>query len=120
MNLELAGPISGHFFAGNDYEWEFTVTRDGAAVDITGMTCRFTMKRPRGSAYVRSTQDSPATATATVTDGPNGVFVVAAGDDDNELLGTYEYQAQIEDSSGNRSNVLHGYFTFKRNIVINA
>jgi len=118
MALELAGPISGTFFAGNHRAWVFSVTQDGVAVNISGATGRFVMARKPGSDAALSTESSPQTVTASITDAAAGEFTVSVSADNTQnLLGTYLYQAQIEDSSGNKSNVLHGYFTFKKNMI---
>jgi hypothetical protein len=116
--MELSGPVSGHFFAGNDHEWEFTVTEDSVAVDITGMTFRFVMARRPGGTDVLSTESSPVTAVAAESTPLTGKFTITVTNADTEsLLGTYQFQAQVEDLSGNKSNVLHGYYTFKANMI---
>ena len=116
--MELAGPASGVFFAGNDNTVTFTVTVDGTAIDIEGMTFRFVMARTPVATAALSTEVSPATATAAESDAENGEFDVSWTDTDSAaLIGTYQYQAQVEDLSGNKSNVLHGYFTFKENMI---
>ena len=114
--MELSGPVSGHFFAGNDHVWEFTVTEDDVAVDITGMTFRFVMARSASVTAVLSTED--ATAVAAESTPAAGKFTITVTDVNTEgLSGTYLFQAQVEDLSGDRSNVLHGYYTFKENMI---
>lgn len=118
MSLSLAGPISGVFFAGNDQSWQFTVTRDGVAVTITGMTLRFVMARRPGATAALSSETSPATVTCSIVTAASGIWkAVVTAANTAGLLGTYQYQAQVEDGSGAKSNVLHGYFTFKQNMV---
>jgi hypothetical protein len=119
MALALTGPISGVFFAGNDYSWEFTVSLEGALVDLSGMTCRFVMARPGGFAPVISTEDTVPTAVATIgTPSTDGIFYISVSNADSaDLLGTYEYQAQVENGMDHKSNILHGYFTFKQNLI---
>lgn len=118
MSLVLAGPVSGVFFAGNDQSWQFTVTRDGAAVDISGMTLHFVLTRKPGATAVLSDQAPQSNVTCSAVTPASGIWkavvtaAVAAG-----LLGTYLYQAQVIDGSGAKSNVLHGWFTFKANVV---
>jgi hypothetical protein len=116
MSLSVAGPTSGVFFAGNDQAWIFTVSLDGEDVDLDDMVCRFSMARPGGFAAVLSTEDTTPTATATVND--DSTFTITASAENTAfLLGTYEYQAQVENADGEKTNVLHGYFTFKQNII---
>jgi hypothetical protein len=113
--MELSGPVSGHFFAGNDHVWEFTVTEDDVAVNVTGMTFRFVMSR--GTA-VLSTESDPVTAVAAESTPLAGKFTITVANTNTVgLIGTYEFQAQVEDLSGNKSNVLHGYYTFKENLI---
>lgn len=118
MALQVSGPVSGEFFAGNDFSWTFTVTRDGAPVDITFMTPRFAMARKVGSPLVLTSQGATPNVTCSIISGPAGTYKaeVAAGDT-VDLYDTYLYQTQVEDGSAQKSNVLHGYFTFKKNIV---
>lgn len=119
MSLTLAGPVSGVFFSGNDHAWDFTVTIDGVAVDIGSMTCKFVMKRPGFPDSVLSTEDTVPTAVATIgSPSTNGVFTITVENAATiDLLGTYQYQAQVENGAGEKSNILHGYFTFKENII---
>lgn len=118
MAFDIAGPAGGVFFAGNDLELVFTVTIDGAVVDISNAIARFAMSRTWGSSLVISTEPPLSNAMATLTDETNGEFTVTIdGVDTSALFGTYMYQAQVEDAAGDRTNVLHGWFTFKENII---
>jgi hypothetical protein len=118
MSLAVAGPTSGVFFAGNDRSLEFTVTVDGAPVDITGMILRFVMARRPGAAPVLSSEGSAATVVCSIVTAASGIWkAVIAAEDTEDLFGTYQYQAQVEDGSGAKSNVLFGYFTFKPNLI---
>ena len=110
----LAGPISGNFFAGNDIELAFTVSVDGNPVDITGAITRFTLARDQYTIPVLVSAD----VDFSMGEAAQGKFQVFASAEDTEgLNGTYLYQAQVQDGSGNISNVLHGWFTFLPNIV---
>lgn len=113
-----ASPASLAFDAGDDVLIEFTVSRDGAAVDITGMTPRFVAKRRVGQDAVASTEDSPATATATLTTPSSGLFTVAIdAADTEELSGTYRFEAELVDGNGDKQSVARGFLTFRRNLL---
>lgn len=118
MSLAVAGPISGVFFAGNDQSWQFTVTRDGVAVDITGMTLRFVMARRPGVTPVLTSEAPSANVTCSAVTASSGIWkAVVTALATASLQGTYQYQAQVQDGAGAKSNVLHGYFTFKPNLL---
>lgn len=105
------------FFAGNDQSWQFTVARDGAAVDITGMTLRFALARKPGATAVLSSEAPVSNVTCSIVTAASGVWkAVVAAAATAGLQGTYQYQAQVQDGSGAKSNVLYGYFTFKPNL----
>lgn len=118
MSLEISGPTSGVFFEDNDLQWEFTVTLDGAAVDVSGMIFRFVMQRQGFATPVLTTEGVSPNATAAESDPENGKFTISVdADDTDDLYGTYEYQAQVEDGLGDKSNIMFGYFTFKPNLI---
>jgi hypothetical protein len=116
---DLVAAVSLAYFAGDDVELEFTITDDsGLAVDISGMTVRFAIARTAGSTAVASTEASPQTATSTVTNGAGGVFqVVVPAANTSDLRGTYRFEAEIEDGSGDKSTVAWGYVTFKAPVI---
>jgi hypothetical protein len=113
--MTIVASVSLQYLAGNDIALEFTVSVDDEAIDISQMTPSFAIARDSGSAVI-STDD--ATATAEVTDGPDGVFeVTIAGEDTAALAGTYRWQANLEDALGSVSTVARGYVTFKQGII---
>jgi hypothetical protein len=115
---ELVASISLHFVAGDDLLLEFTVTRDDVAVNITGMTARFVVARRPGETAVLSTEASPATATASLTTPASGIFRVAIdGANSSALRGTYQFEAEIEDGSGDISTVARGFVTFEAPLI---
>jgi hypothetical protein len=118
MTLQVAGPTSGVFFAANDQSWQFTVTRDGVAVDITGMTLRFAMARRPGVTPALTSEGGTPTVTCSAVTAASGIWkAVASAANTAQLRGTYQYQAQVQDGTGKKSNVLYGYFTFKPNLL---
>lgn len=114
----MSDPVSFSYVAGDDILLEFTVARDGVAVSISGMEPRFTVRRRAGDPAVISTEEDPATATATITDAVNGVFQVAVtGEVTQGLRNTYAFQAEIEDGADRKQTVAHGFLTFKADII---
>lgn len=113
---EIVVAISRTYAAGDDLTLEFTVTdADGDAVNITGFTAKFAMARRVGDTAVLSTEDSPATATASLTSPASGIYTIAIDKDDTEdLRGTYYFESDVVDGSGDESTVARGYLTFKQ------
>ena len=102
-------PQSFSFAAGETVSIAFTTD----AV-VTGMTARFAIKRTASSAAVRSTADASATAVVTAAQ----VVTVGITDENTEALrGTYRYSLEIEDGSGDKSEVAWGYLTFTPSMV---
>lgn len=112
--MSLPAPQSHYEAAGDDLLLTLTATDvDGNVVNITGFTIRAAVARRIGDTPVLSTEASPATITAAITDGANGVFTLAAADvDTDDLLGTYVYQCKLVDGSSDEKVVNHGYITF--------
>jgi len=111
--MPLVAAVSLRYRAGDDVLLEFTVTRDGEPLSLSGMTPRFVAARKAGAAAAVSTEADPPTATATVTNLAGGVYQVAIDDAVTaELLGTYEWQSEIEDANGDVQTVARGYLTF--------
>lgn len=111
----LATSVSLSYVAGNDITLEFAVTdEDGNVANITGATPSFTVRRV-GRDAVLSTED--ATAIAVITSAAGGLFRVSIdAADTTELIGTYRFQAEIEDASGDISTVSRGFVTFRENL----
>ena len=101
--------------AGQDVDFPFTITdKQGAAVDLTGATARFVLSRTRSSTPILDSSASPATATITFTDRPNGLLTVSLTDANTDsLVGDYYYQLKIVDASGNEGVAAQGWITFE-------
>lgn len=107
------------YVAGDDVLMPFTVTdQDGAAVNITGATPRVAIARVRDRQVVLSTEESPATITATLTTPASGLFEASIdGAQTAGLRGTYRYEAEIEDVSGGNGTLIQGYVTFRPGVI---
>lgn len=97
-------------FRGDAAGWRFPVTLDGAAVDVTGASVRFTAKRlptdADGSAVITRTVGSGVT----LTDPTNGVITVVLDPDDTDALEvpvTLLWDLQVT-SGGLPRTVAHG------------
>ena len=107
---DRGAPQSYTFTAGETVEVDFVT--DG---DITGATARFWMARSRGGTLVMSTESPLANATCTVTD--TEAFTLTITDEDTEdLLGSYAYDVELEDSLGNKTKAAYGFLTFVRQV----
>lgn len=114
---DFVTPVSFVFMSGDPVLLEATVTRDGETVSLLGMTVRFAMARRPGDDAVISTADG--NATATITDAANGVFQVGISSANTaDLSGTYQWEADIQDSSGNSETVARGYMTFRPSVLV--
>ena len=108
--------MSERYVAGDTVQLELTVTRDGAPVDLTGMTIRFALGNHTG--VVGSTEDGSGHITVAVTDAAAGEYVVRMEPAlTSTLLGTYRYQSEIEDSSDGVATVVSGFLTFTADLV---
>lgn len=108
--------MSKVFTAGDTVQLELTVTRDGAPVDLTGMSIRFAIADSTGT--IASTEDSGSDITVTVTDAAAGKYVVRMEPPlTSTLRGTYRYQSEIEDGSGGIATVASRYITFTRDLI---
>lgn len=90
---------------------EFAVTDEAGVVsNITGTTPAFALAPIRGG----TTLESPASATAAVTDAEGGLFRVtmAASVTATLTLEVYRYQALLEDLSDNVQTVARGTIHF--------
>jgi hypothetical protein len=63
---------------------------------------------------VLSTEDS--TAIGEVSDA-DSVLITVQDEDTAELLGTYQYEVELEDSGGGKSKAAWGYLTFKPGLI---
>jgi hypothetical protein len=103
--------------SGDDMVIEVTVTdrNTGAGVDLTGASARFAIAM-RGSLKTVCTK---ATGSGiNVTDPEDGILEVELVAADTEsLAGTYDYELQVVDASGNRSTPLYGTIAIRRDII---
>jgi len=114
--------MSRHTFrykAGDDILLEFVVAdQDGAPVDITGTALRFAIAPMCSESPIITTEESPASAIATLIDGPTGVYQVAVdGDATQDLVGVYRFESEVEDAQGGRSTIADGTITFTEQIL---
>lgn len=107
-------------YAGDTTELVVTVTRSGAAVDLTGATA---------AAHIRKTAHSTeaAVATATIEDAANGVVkAVWSGADlaalTSEVLSKWvgKYDVELTLATGEVWSILRGDFTILRDITRGA
>lgn len=105
--------------SGEDVVLDITV-RDNAGdiLNITGATVRFAAARtPTGNPIVDSSA-SPATATAVVQDGPNGLVRVTITDTNTDpLSGDYYYEVKVTDVGGLEAVVTRGWMSFADNLT---
>lgn len=109
------------YVAGDDVLLRFAVVdEDGIAANLTGTDIAFAVVkavRPQPAAVI-SSEGSPVTAVVTVTDLTGGLFEVEIDAADTaDLLGTYRFEAQLTDTSGDVATVGRGFITFNRGIV---
>jgi len=108
---ERQPPQSFSFASGESIELVFAVDQV-----ITGMTPRFAAKRNAAATAVLTTEGVGPTATATVT-GTQECTVLVTDDNTESLVGTYRYAVEVEDGSGDKSEVAWGYLTFSKSMV---
>lgn len=104
QNLEL--------YAGDSKYLDFIATDNGAAVDLTGVTIKWVMKRFVSSASNDVYKDTIGGGVS-ITDAANGKFTVTIAPSDTKTLavGTYYHEAEVTDALGNVSTVTVGKVT---------
>lgn len=104
--------------AGDDYDMQFTATRDGAAVDLTSAAMWLTIKDdpivPDSQAKLQLTQADRIN----ITDPTNGIFVVEFRQADTEdLEGKHQYDIQIKLAVGTIITHARGKIEFLPNLT---
>lgn len=94
---------------------QFTVTQDGAAVNITGYSFKLTVNSDEDPTDATNQKFS---LTGTVTSGVDGYveFAPTALEAD-QAPGVYYYDVQMTDGSGNIRTVAKGRYRFKQDIT---
>ena len=102
-------------FAGDDKTIQVTVTDpDGDPVDLTSATIKWQAAKSLGKASAISKSTSSG---ITITDAANGEFEVTILDTDtDDLVGTYQHEAEVTFTDGTKSTVLSG--TMRINPVV--
>ena len=101
-------PQSFSFAAGESFELTFATDQV-----ITGMTVRFAVKPLYDSTSV---VEAPASATTAVS-AAQQCTVTVHDEATEDLLGTYRYSVEVEDGSGDKSEIAWGYLTFTLSMV---
>lgn len=118
MTGAISAAVSLQAFEGDAQLWEFTVTRNGAALDISGMDVRFNVVRRRGRTAVITSEGGTPNATTAITNGAGGICTVAiASGATDGMAGDYWYELDIEDSSGDVFTVCHGPYSIVRAVA---
>lgn len=107
--MAITNPTPIEIYAGNYRKIQFTVVDgdagDGSAKDLTGNSARFSMaKQKADGSYSRSAEVDKSTSGSevTITDAANGVIEVELVEADTlTLKGTYHYELELVDGSGN-------------------
>jgi hypothetical protein len=116
---EIVAAISQNYAAGDDLLLRLYVTRDGVALDMTGMSFSFVVARRLEFEPVLSTESTIPTASIVelnatynidVSEGSFGVSI--AGTDTIDLNGTYEFVSRVTDGLGQVATVARGFLTF--------
>lgn len=89
-----------------DDSFQFTIKNNGVAVDITGWTVYFSIKRNRGD----TTELIEKTITS-FSDPENGVVVVTIDKEDTQdFSGDYFYDFKVDNTAGDRKIYSEGVF----------
>jgi hypothetical protein len=105
--------------AGDDYDYTFTVLRDGSALSLVGAKLWFTIKARSSDLDPGKLQyDSTDSTEMEITDGANGIFVLhLKAADTKDLEGTWEYDIKALLSSGSIIRLSRGVIEFLPNIT---
>lgn len=92
----------------NDTDLEITVTKDGAAYDLTGMTAEFYAKTSKEDADAAAVMTyTSANGRAVVVPGTGGRIDIAFRSED-VVAGKYPYHLDVIESGGDRHTVAYG------------
>lgn len=105
-------------YRGDDHSFTINVTDSaGSAIDITGYTFYFTLKRDETDDLA----DSEALISKTITthsDPTNGVTTISLSDSDTNIPpAVYFYDFQMKDSSGNIYTIVRSTLTIKSDVT---
>ena len=108
--------------AGTDFSMNFTaLDADGVAINISGYTIAWYLKREVGEAAVLSKTTASG---ITITTAASGMFTVAVADTDTTLFtGQYYHEVQLTSPTGtitvlSDSNVDVGRITFRKKYAV--
>lgn len=94
-------------FAFVDDSFQFTIKNNSVAVDITGWTFYFTVKRNTGD-----TTTLIAKTITSLSDPTNGIFVVTIDKEDTQnMSGAYRYDLKVDNLTPDRQIYSEGVFT---------
>ena len=101
---------------GDTLALDFAITdADGAAVDLTGATIRWQMAR---SVYAAPDLSKAVGTGITVTSAPGGLFtVMLAPSDTADITGTFYFEVEIVDASGNVSTPRTGEIVISPGLI---
>lgn len=112
------------YFSGETVSLVITVLDDDdLAVSLLGATIKFAIFRNVGDISVVSTQTSPQTATAVISNNSaspqvaNIVTVTVAASITEPLAGVYKFECKAQDNSNNEAVIAYGSIHFKKNQI---
>lgn len=106
--------------AGDDYDYQFALQRDGGVYDLTGATVRFVVKEDsvETDAQAKLNYDSGTPADIELVDAVNGVLTVHFKHaDTQDLEGEWIYNLQVTESGGAVITFARGKIEFLPNIA---
>ena len=119
--MAITATRSFDYIAGDDIRLAFAVTDlEGQPADITNVDIRVVVCDVETHEVILSTEGgSPGgSIVAAITDAEHGLFeATIQGNHTMDLLGTYEWQAKIDDASTNTATVGQGFITFARSLL---
>ena len=119
--MAIAATRSFDYIAGDYIRLSFAVTDlEGVPADIDGVDIRVAICNVETHEVILSTEGgSPGgSIDAEITDADYGLFEATIdGNHTETLLGTYEWQAKIDDVSTDTATVGQGFITFARSLL---
>jgi len=119
--MAITANRSFEYIAGDDIRLSFTVTDlEGIPADIASVEIRVAICDVETHEVILSTEGgSPGGSIETdLTDPDYGLFdATVAGNYTADLLGTYEWQAKIDDTDTATATVGQGFITFSRSLL---
>lgn len=90
---------------------------DGVIIDITGYEIRFTVKEKITDTDATALTNGISKTITTHTNPSNGETAISLTPTDTNLIGSFVFDIQVKDVSGNITTILEGIINFSKDVT---